>query len=72
MCFLRLAFTPATVTGEVGALAEAAWRLETNGFMFWGEESWACLGKPLQIPFLLCGLRALAEDFDLERKKVSK
>lgn len=69
MCFLRLAFTPATVTGEAGALAEAAWQLERNGFMCWGKESLACLGKLLQKPFLLCGLCVLAEDFDLERKK---
>lgn len=72
MCFLRLAATPATVTGEVGALAEAAWQLETTGFMCWGKKSLACLEKPSQILHLLGGLRALAEDFDLEREKVSK
>lgn len=47
MCFLRLAATPATVTGEVGTLAEAAWQLETTGFMCWGTKSPACLRKPL-------------------------
>lgn len=37
MCFLRLAFTPATVTGEAGGLAEAAWQPETSVFMCWGR-----------------------------------
>lgn len=73
MCFLRLAVTPATETGGVGALAEAAWQLETTGFMGWGKKSPACLGKPSPIDTLsLRGVHALAEDSDLEGGKVSK
>lgn len=70
MCFLRLAFTLATVTGW--ALAEAAWQLERNGYVM-GQRVIACFGGSLlQKSLLLCGLCVLAEDFDLERKKVNK
>ena len=33
MCFIRLAFIPATVTGRALALSEGAWQLGRNDFM---------------------------------------
>lgn len=44
MCFLRLAFTLATVTGW--ALAEAAWQLERNGYVMGQRVIRVLWGKP--------------------------
>lgn len=67
MCFLRLAFTLATVAGYSQALPEAAWQLERD-VSYDGQSLPSVWGSLCRNTFPLCGLYALANnDFHLER-----